>query len=274
MARQKAQPRCEGRGRPARRTPGYLAAALLVALIAPPSGAIVTAGESAAPPSDFPYWEHVGNRGGLSAVYWRDRWVLTARHVGAGAVRFGEREYQALPGSARKFFTDRKPADLLAFRLREDPGLAPLPIAAQTLATQTPVVMVGFGAARGDAWSNGRGSGFRWATGERRRRWGTNRIEGRLLARSGASLTQVFFTEFDSPDDGTQREGQAAAGDSGGAVFARDGTGAWELAGILVMISRPPGEPTTVALYGDRTFAADLSFYREQLDALLRERSE
>lgn len=256
-------------GRRARRCgTTVLVAALLVPFAAAESAAIVAVGDSAAPPPDFPYWRYVGNRGGLSAVYWRDRWVLTARHVGAGSVRFGDREYQVEPGTSLSFYTDHQPADLVAFRLREDPGWPPLPIISEPPATQTPVVMVGFGAARGDPWRGSGRSGFRWASGEKQRCWGTNRVEGRLRARRGVSLTELFFTEFDPPDDRTGREGQAAAGDSGGGVFARDGDGAWRLAGILAMISRAAGEPTTLALYGDRTFAVDLSFYRDQLDAL------
>jgi len=245
----------------------FLYAALGLGGTAVRSPAIVAVGETAEPPPDFPYWEHVGNRCGLSAVYWGDRWVLTAGHVGAGAVRFGTREYEAEPGTAVTFRTGERHADLLAFRLKEDPGFPPLPIVHETPATQTPVVMVGFGAARGDALRSSGKAGFRWATGERRR-WGSNRIEGRMRARRGASLTAIFFTAFDPPGDHTRCEGQAATGDSGGGVFARDRDGDWRLAGILVMISRSPGEPTPIALYGDRTLAADLAFYRDQLNEL------
>jgi hypothetical protein len=239
--------------------------------LAPEAGAVVTVGaadEARAAPPHFPYWEHVGRRGGLSAVYLGERWVVTAQHVGAGPLELRGRTYEAEPGSAVHFETGGSRADLLLYRLREDPGLAPVPISRATLATQTSVWMVGYGACRGVPLRWAGRAGFRWGESGALRRWGTNRIEGRMLTRRGATLTEVFFTEFDPPEDRTPAESQAAAGDSGGGVFARNPDGDWELAGILVMVLRTPGQPGSVALYGDRTLAVDLSFYRDQFDVL------
>ncbi len=238
---------------------------------APPAAAVVTVGaaeEATAAPPHFPYWEHVGRRGGLSAVYVGERWVVTAQHVGAGPLELRGRTFEAEPGSTMRFETGGSHADLLLYRLREDPGLAPLPISHATLATQTPVLMVGYGASRGAPLHWAGRAGFRWGESGSLRRWGTNRIEGRMRTRRGATLTAVFFTEFDPPEDCTPAESQAAAGDSGGGVFARNGDGDWELAGILIMVLRTPGQPGSIALFGDRTLAADLSFYRDQLSVL------
>ena len=78
----------------------------------------------------------------------------------------------------------------------------------------------------------------------------------------------MTFTPLGGPAS-SPHEAQAVTGDSGGAVFARDG-GRIVLAGVILMRSEHPGQPAESALYGNRTFAADLSAYRAQLIALTR----
>ena len=72
------------------------------------------------------------------------------------------------------------------------------------------------------------------------------------------------FDPFD-----TSYEAQAAAGDSGGAVFTKRGNG-WELAGVLFSITMYADQPEGSSLYGNRSIAVDLSYYREQLLGLIR----
>ena len=58
-------------------------------------------GNTAAPSPD-PGWSYVGTRGGLTAVYLGDGWVLTANHVGAGDVTLSAlRRSGSLPGARR-----------------------------------------------------------------------------------------------------------------------------------------------------------------------------
>jgi hypothetical protein len=80
------------------------------------------------------------------------------------------------------------------------------------------------------------------------------------------SNTLSFFTLFDEPGfpGYTADEAQGAPGDSGGALFAKQGS-TWELAGILFVIGIYEGQAANSALYGNSTGAADLSFYRDDI---------
>jgi hypothetical protein len=96
-------------------------------------------------------------------------------------------------------------------------------------------------------------------------RWGTNRIQALEpdLVIQGI-MTESFATEFDR-EFPTPHEAQVASGDSGGAVFIKN-AGTWELAGILHSLEdHGPGQPANSALYENRSFAADLPFYRDQI---------
>ena len=111
-------------------------------------------------------------------------------------------------------------------------------------------------------------NGYLWL-GSKTLRWGTNRIGGAWLP--GPSDTVSWFTYFDeSGFQHTTHEAQASEGDSGGAVFVKNG-GVWELMGILHTISAWPGDTPESgqqagsALYGNATAIADLSFYRGDL---------
>lgn len=58
---------------------------------------------------------------------------------------------------------------------------------------------------------------------------------------------------------------QAVPGDSGGAVFYKNGT-LWELAGIMHATSEYADQDTSARVaYGQYTFIADLSVYRDQI---------
>ena len=67
-------------------------------------------------------------------------------------------------------------------------------------------------------------------------------------------------------------EAQAVAGDSGGPVFAKHG-GQWQLAGIMVAAEGYSGQPSLelTAVFGNETFMADLSYYRNQIVAVVPE---
>jgi hypothetical protein len=118
--------------------------------------------------------------------------------------------------------------------------------------------------------------------------WGTNRVENdatfypsdtypghAVVADAGGGATISFFTEFDDPGmmggDATPSEAQAMGGDSGSAVFYKDGP-TWVLAGTTYAVDIFTGQPggTSTAVYGNTTFAADLSnpTYRSQILAI------
>ncbi len=89
-----------------------------------------------------------------------------------------------------------------------------------------------------------------------------------LRTRTGKRVSRAFATLF---EDGlpTPHEAQAASGDSGGPVFAKNGDGEWELVGIMITISQHPNQPANLSVYGNATYAVDIHAYREQIEKIL-----
>ena len=96
-------------------------------------------------------------------------------------------------------------------------------------------------------------------------RWGRNEIDGVGLDISyGAGQVRAFSTVFDF--GGLTEEAQAVVGDSGGAVFAQNGSG-WVLAGMMAAVGTFDNQPggANTAVFGNVTAALDLSFYRDSI---------
>jgi len=196
-------------------------------------------------PSDDPGWANLGSRGGLSAIYLGNSWVLTAAHVGIGSVTFGGVLYDAIPGTTSSFETaPGQLADLIVFKLREDPGLPALAIGSAPPPIGAAVVMIGNGLNRGAATSWNGIDGWFWGAGAALR-WGTNLVgsaPGDVTL--GSKVSRAFWTEFTQapPSQVTAHEAQAATGDSGGGLFVKTG-GSWKLRGVLFAISTFDGQP-------------------------------
>jgi hypothetical protein len=252
---------------------GRLGALLLLLCAGAPAPAVIIAsgdgtGNTTAPPRD-PGWANVGLRGSVTAVYLGNGWVLTANHVGVGSVSFQGVTYEAIPESKVRFDTaPGQVSELIVFRVRGEPALPALELAASPPEPGTPVILIGNGRSRGTptlwngirGWNRGAGASLRW---------GTNRVEeGRLDVAIHGTRTRAFSTEF-APDRATLHEAQAAVGDSGGAAFVERGD-SWELAGLVFAVDSFDGQPPGTTLYGNRTLAADLSFYRRQIQAVVR----
>ena len=75
-------------------------------------------------------------------------------------------------------------------------------------------------------------------------RWGTNKVAG--TGEHPDTLT--FATNFTKivGAGSTANEAQGADGDSGGAVFIKNGT-TWELAGVMIAIATFEGQPAGYA---------------------------
>ncbi len=255
---------------------------VVLALHAPsPSGALIFADESTEPeqtvPPDFPYWEHVTQRryDGPSVIYLGAGWALTARHVGRGEIWLDGR---IIPPTRFERHTllnlDGSTADALVFALDPEadlPDMPLLPIATRPPEVGEQVLLIGFGRLRGDRFEWGghsdRKMGLSW-TERGEKRWGTNRVtaRGEWLPQDRWQ-TRVLAMRFDPPDhvDATPHEVSAATGDSGGALFVRR-DGEWQLAGLITSIaSQLAGKPSHSTAYGDFVYAADLSFYREEI---------
>jgi hypothetical protein len=119
--------------------------------------------------------------------------------------------------------------------------------------------------------SGGNAAGYKTLS-TRTMRWGTNTVsEAGLWLNGGFGDAKMLGTTFTySQYDST--EAQAAYGDSGGGVFHKNGS-TWELAGLILTVGGYSGQPDpgANAVFGNVTYAADLSFYRPQIMAIVPE---
>ena len=254
-------------------------------LLAAPAMAVIIdsgdgTGNTTAPPDD-PGWDNVGTRNGLGVVYLRNGWVITANHAGSGDIFLDGMVYTHVSGSDIQIQNpDLTFADLLVFAVTPIPTLPDLDIRTNMALPTGEVIMVGKGRDRGAAsdsddpgiWTtppnnpNPAVPGWYWDISSTVR-WGTNEVFDYWLPRP--SNTESFYTVFDGPGpDHTTHECQGANGDSGGALFAKDGVD-WELAGIIWAIAGYNGQNSnTSALEGNATLVSDLSFYAADINAI------
>ena len=246
-----------------------------------------------------PGWGNVGrsSTGNASVTYLDDRWVLTAGHVSISTtVSFGGTSYTVEGGTTTFLHNpDNSLTDLKLFRITSDPGLPA--ITAQLLSSLTPTgrqIMIGNGLSIGsqhfwhddlttDPWPNDATpgtvdaddySGFDVGT-PRKIRWGENDVAATGLVVTTVSVVHAFATLFDDAAyTGTTplaSEAQASSGDSGGAVFGFVG-GEWKLTGIILAVNNPlDRQPSSTAVFGDVTFIADLSVYRDEILTIVPE---
>lgn len=234
------------------------------------SAALISTGtgaENTTAPTPDPGFGRVGIVNGLSAVYFRNGWVLTAGHVGTGAFWLGGTGYLPIPGSTVQFSNaDTTQADLIAFKLATRPALSDIALTDTSPNVNTFVTLIGYGFDRGDATSWMGVDGWSWA-GSRSMRWGTNRISNvGVLALS----TQSFTTTFDDlPNQAPGvHEADIVTGDSGGGAFTGSGASA-ELVGILFARSTFVGQPANTSLFGNLGVIVDLHAYRDDLLAVV-----
>jgi len=247
----------------------WLALGLLIAMTgaAPRASSVVIAAESGAgnttAPADDPGFGRVGVPSVASVVYLGNGWVLTANHVGDTDVTLAGVVYPHVPGSRVTFTNpDASVPDLSAYRIDPHPDFPILPIRDSTPLDGTPVVMVGHGLDRAGPviWNGYAGFGL---AGTQSVRWGTNEVEGAGMLDGSAAFATVF------DPTASANEAQGVYGDSGGAVFAKDAQGVWELAGIMFAIATYEAQPS-LALEGNVTYAVDLASYRDQIIATVR----
>jgi hypothetical protein len=126
---------------------------LLLLLVLPAGAVIIDSGDGAgntSAPVDDPGWANVGNRGGLTAIYIRNGWVLSANHVGVGPTTFDGVVYEAIPGTTTRLDTyleggGTTPADLKIWGIYPHPPLPALAIRSSTSQPNGEVTMIGSG---------------------------------------------------------------------------------------------------------------------------------
>lgn len=212
-------------------------------------------------------WASVGSVNGGSGTYIGNGWVLTAAHVGAGQIAFDSGTFQPDGRVIRLSNPDTSLADMLLYHLVLTPGLPDSVISSSTPAIGSLVDLVGYGRIRGSAEQSfsteyGPKDGFYWSASGAKSHGRNLLLTGvETLTVLGAGSFRGFILDFTPPD------AQVATGDSGGAVFYKNGA-TWELAGMIearasFVITLP------ASVYGDESWIMDLATYKTQIDALV-----
>lgn len=220
-------------------------------------------------------WGNVGRIGSASGEYLGGGWVLTANHVGVGAISFdGGASYYQPDGWTTRLTNsfsggDGLPTDIVLFHLSTIPSLPSLQLSTVSPTTALPVTMVGFGPIRGSAektYNGGAFTGFDWGPSGSRS-YGTNFIQTSVGTQIdlGNGTLQVFGLSFTQPPTQTSDEGQVVPGDSGGAVFYKNPSGTWLLEGMIDAYGPNLGTSATASVYGDFSYIGDIATYSSQI---------
>jgi len=227
-----------------------VAVGLTLALTASTASALVHTDGSPniAPPLGLSVYDNVGRIGAGSGVYIGHGYVLTATHVAGSSFNLDGASLGIAKVKTFVRTSNNYASDVSLYRLTEPTALShlsPIALAETTPARGSDVVLVGTGITN---------------AGSRDKSWAMNQIASNnydtLVA--GNHLEGMKLIYNDLPN-----EGQAASGDSGGAVF-RFVDGQYVLAGLMHAVGDGnfDGDYTD---FGDTTVISDLSKYTGQL---------
>ena len=277
----------------------FLGLAMALLLFLPSAGLAVLisggdgTGNTNAPPDD-PGWNQVGyiiegSKHAASVVHLLDRWFITAHHntTVTGGVVFGGITYAVDPNSLIRLTNSGalsgSSADLILFQTTTRPPLPAVTLRSSQIPNNALVTMIGDGLNREtdltywtSDWvktdeSSGVYSGYVASGSSGTLRWGTNRVSSRDAFATLTSTNYGFQVIFDG---GVMGEGHGMRFDSGGGVFYKNGS-TWELAGIMVAQAGYNGQPNPAlnAVFGNKTYMVDLSYYRDQILSIMPEPS-
>lgn len=245
-----------------------------------------------------PGWSYVGkisaaNGASSSVTYLGNSWFVTANHVkqldNPTGVVLNASSY-AIDSSSWRRITNSSGsgADLILFKVTGSvAGLSTVTIASNTPANGTALTMIGNGMNRATSlttwyvdttpsswvWSttnftgaDGTLQGYNYGSGTTKR-WGSNTVNGSVDGiNDGYGITDTFYTDFDN----VAGEAQGATYDSGGGVFTGT-TNSWQLAGVMMTVGTYNSQPANTAVFGDVTYVADLTAYRDQINQVIPE---
>ena len=183
-------------------------------------------------------WQYQGAFGGFQGTPIAPQFFATAKHIGAPGSVFS---YGGTNYALARQYAD--PASDLAIWKVDGvfPTFAPLYSKADEVGKH--LVVIGRGRERGPAASvDGAPRGWEWGTWSTTQRWGENIVSGAF--RNSNPSDPLIYATFD--EDGLPSEAHLAEGDSGGAVYIKDG-GTWKLAGInysVDLVYRQAGDTT------------------------------
>jgi len=162
-------------------------------------------------------WQYEGNFGNFLGTAIAPHYFMTAKHLGTGPTEFS---YHGVNYAIVRSFADSG-SDLRIFEVE---GTLPIyaPLYPRSDEVGQHLVVIGRGTQRGPGRVvNGQLRGWEYGPGDAVQRWGENEV-----ARIVRGALYMLFDRAGLPE-----ESHLSAGDSGGAVFLKDGA-AWKLAGI------------------------------------------
>lgn len=175
-------------------------------------------------------WQYQGAWSTFSGTVISSNAFITAKHVG-GLV--GDLfTFQGVQYTTTAYY-DSPDSDLKIWRVAgQFPVFAPL--YTKRNENGKGLVVFGRGTQRGpEVRINNRLKGWQWGPGDSVERWGQNRVSG--IFQGGTEVGEVLRVSFNA---GGRNEAMLSAGDSGGAVFIKDGK-IWKLAGINYAVEGP-----------------------------------
>lgn len=202
-------------------------------------------------------WQYQGHFKNFLGTMISPRHFVTAKHVGVGgaATTFVHKSFFSGSGGDTTYYVNPNVnggtgfwnipgTDLRVFEVYGSfPGYATLYDGTDEVGKQA--VLMGRGRTRGAAIThNAETRGWLWGSNDKRARWGTNTVDS---VYTGSSVGDLLVTDFDEAP-GTE-ECHAALGDSGGALFLKDGA-IWKLGGIIYAVD---ASYDTNAVCGDGT---------------------
>lgn len=175
-------------------------------------------------------WQYQGVFSGFLGTAIGPNHFITAAHIGGGAgaaFSFNGVTYNVIEGRYDPY------TDLVIWRVD---GTLPFfaPIYTGSGETGQRLVVFGRGTQRGaSVIKNATLRGWLWGAGDGVQRWGENFVTSIV---KGGPVNQYVYATFDA--SGSPNEAHLSVGDSGGALFIKDGA-IWKLAGINYAVDGP-----------------------------------